>query len=163
MGLYVRGGSSTQIEDLATGAEILQFGQTASAVNELTVTNNVTGSDPILSATGDDTNLSVNLVGKGTGGVKIGSGTAITKVLSASATWDPASIADGDDLSTTISVTGAAVGNPCFASLSTLGANDVLISAHVQAADTVRVVLLNRSGGAFDAASGTLRVTVFQH
>jgi hypothetical protein len=163
MGLYVRGGSSNQIEDLATGAEILQFGQTASAVNELTVTNNVTGSDPILSATGDDTNLSVNLVGKGTGGVKIGSGTAITKVLSASATWDPASIADGDDLSTTISVTGAAVGNPCFASLSTLGANDVLISAHVQAADTVRVVLLNRSGGAFDAASGTLRVTVFQH
>jgi hypothetical protein len=91
-------------------------------------------------------------------------GTPILSVLVGSKTWDPANMAtDGSVTSTTVTVTGAAVGDPCFASLSTIGANNVLISAHVSSAGTVTVVLENRTGGALDIASGTLRVTCFHH
>ena len=37
--------------------ELLKFVETGSAVNELTITNNSTGNNPILSATGGDTNM----------------------------------------------------------------------------------------------------------
>jgi hypothetical protein len=49
--------------------ELLKVSATASAVNELTVTNAATGSAPRLSASGDDTNIALRLAGKGTGGV----------------------------------------------------------------------------------------------
>jgi hypothetical protein len=97
------------------------------------------------------------------GGAKIGDGGKITKVLTGSTTWDPAEIADGDDLATTLTVTGAAVGDPCFAGFTTLTTEDVLISANVSATNTVQVVLLNRNGAAVNLASGTLKVTVFQN
>lgn len=83
--------------------------------------------------------------------------------LTATATWNPANMAaDGNVVSTTITVTGAAVGDVCYASHDQIGANDVLVSAHVQAADTVRVLLQNKTGGALDIASGTLRVLVWK-
>ena len=59
-------GGITQIND-ASGNEEVKFVSTASAVNEVTVTNNATGSAPALSATGDDTDIDLNLVTKGTG------------------------------------------------------------------------------------------------
>ena len=49
------------------GNEFIKFAQTASAVNEVTVTNNATGSAPSLSATGGDTNINLSLTGKGNG------------------------------------------------------------------------------------------------
>jgi hypothetical protein len=51
------------------GNELLKVSATASAVNELTVTNAATGSAPKLSASGDDTNIALRLAGKGTGDV----------------------------------------------------------------------------------------------
>ena len=51
--------------------ELLKFAATASAVNEVTITNNVTGSPPIIDATGGDTNIALNLRAKGTGTVNI--------------------------------------------------------------------------------------------
>lgn len=51
------------------GNELLKVSATASAVNELTVTNAAAGSAPRLSASGDDTNIAVRLAGKGTGDV----------------------------------------------------------------------------------------------
>lgn len=81
--------------------------------------------------------------------------------LSASATWDPANMAaDGDTVSTTIAVSGSQTTDFVSASLSSIGANNVLISAHVQAAGTVRVTLMNKTGGALDIGSGTLTVGV---
>jgi hypothetical protein len=50
--------------------ELLKFVETASAVNEFTITNNETGNNPILSATGDDTNIGIDLTTKGTGLIK---------------------------------------------------------------------------------------------
>jgi hypothetical protein len=51
------------------GLEQIKFATTASAVNELTATNAATGNAPNVSATGDDTNIDLNLTPKGIGRV----------------------------------------------------------------------------------------------
>jgi len=53
------------------GNELLKVTATASAVNELTLANAATGNAPVLSATGDDTNIDITLSPKGTGEVNI--------------------------------------------------------------------------------------------
>ena len=162
----VRGkGTGNLIVQDGNSNEQLKFVTTASAVNELTITNAVTTGRPKVSATGDDTNISLELIPKGTGGIAIGSGgTPIAKYLSATTTWDPGNLAaDGDVTATTITVTGAAVGDLAVASLDSIGANSLLLHAHVQAADTVRIILMNKTGGAHDVASGTLRAGVWKH
>lgn len=58
--------TATGINDTNSN-ELLKYGETASAVNELTVTNAITGTPPILSATGGDTNINLKLSPKGTG------------------------------------------------------------------------------------------------
>lgn len=57
--------------DDSGGLEVLKFGVTASAVNELTITNAATGDNPSISATGGDTNIGIRLVTKGTGVVEV--------------------------------------------------------------------------------------------
>lgn len=57
---------TTDISD-SNGNELFKLTATASAVNEFTVANAATGSDPTLSATGGDTNISIILTPKGTG------------------------------------------------------------------------------------------------
>ena len=54
--------------------EIMLFEKTASAVNEFSVTNAATGTNPSLAATGDDTNISVALTPKGNGLVVVPNG-----------------------------------------------------------------------------------------
>lgn len=54
--------------------QIAVFSHVASAVNELTFSNAVTTASPSLSATGDDTNISLLLAPKGTGSVVIDGG-----------------------------------------------------------------------------------------
>lgn len=58
----------TSIAD-TSGNEIIKTPATASAVNEVTITNAATGTAPLLSATGDDTNIGLQMTGKGTGRV----------------------------------------------------------------------------------------------
>lgn len=78
--------------------------------------------------------------------------------------WDPANLpATGDADHITFTVTGAEVGDPVIAGLSTLGvAGNVIISAFVESANTVRVIVMNETGGALNIAPGTLRVMVFK-
>jgi hypothetical protein len=54
--------------------EQIKFATTASAVNEMTATNAATGNAPALSATGDDTNIDLNISPKGIGRVVLGAG-----------------------------------------------------------------------------------------
>lgn len=54
----------------ANGNEQIKFTTTSSAVNEITVTNAASGSDPSIAATGSDTNIDLNLISKGTGVVQ---------------------------------------------------------------------------------------------
>jgi hypothetical protein len=59
---------ATGIND-ANGNELLIFQTTASAVNQIEVTNGATATGPSLDATGDDTNINLLLGAKGTGGI----------------------------------------------------------------------------------------------
>jgi len=54
-----------------SGNEQIIFQTTSSAVNQFDVTNAATNSGPTLSSTGDDTNIDLNLVPKGSGVVQI--------------------------------------------------------------------------------------------
>ena len=53
------------------GNEILTLSSTSSAVNEITITNNTTSNNPIISATGGDTNIGISLISKGTGSIEM--------------------------------------------------------------------------------------------
>ncbi len=68
--------------------EQIKFATTASAVNEFTVTNAATGNGPILSATGGDTNVDINVNPKGTGVLK--SGSSAVKIAGKETIWIPA-------------------------------------------------------------------------
>lgn len=59
----------TQIND-TNGAELIHLTATASAVNEISFANAATGGKPTVSATGDDTNITVQINGKGSGSVE---------------------------------------------------------------------------------------------
>ena len=48
-----------------SGNEQIKFATTASAVNEISVTNAATGNNPVISATGGDTNVGITLTPKG--------------------------------------------------------------------------------------------------
>jgi hypothetical protein len=75
----------------ANGNEILKFPSTvASAVNEITVSNATTGNAPSFSATGNDVNIGLTLLGKGSGLVAVGNGTKTDEYLAIktdSKTW----------------------------------------------------------------------------
>ena len=81
---------------------------------------------------------------------------------SVSATYDPPSILDGDNASTTVTVTGAALGDFVEVSFSRNLAN-IIMTSWVSTTDTVTVLLQNESGGTVDLASGTLRVRVMRY
>ncbi len=68
----------------ANNNELVVFQTTGSAVNQLEITNNASGSNPIIAASGGDTNIGIVLTPKGTGEIVIAtgnlnySGTAVT-------------------------------------------------------------------------------------
>ena len=66
----------TDISD-TNGNEIFGITATASAVNELTIANAATGNNPIVSATGSDTNIGITLTPKGTGNAVLTSGNLV--------------------------------------------------------------------------------------
>lgn len=82
------------------------------------------------------------------------------KYLTGSKTHDFASVADGARATTTVTVTGAALGDHVVSvsvGVDAIGAN---LFGYVSAANTVTVYLQNNTGGAVDLASTTLRVAV---
>ncbi len=85
-----------------------------------------------------------------------------TNALANSKTWDPASIANGASATTTVTVTGATLGDFVVPSFS-LSLGGLSLSAYVSATDTVTVVLTNNTGGPVDLGSGTLYVKVLRN
>ena len=78
-------GAQLDVNGFALGdgtLELLTFTEVASAVNEISVTNAATTTGPILTVTGGDTNIDLNLNGKATGNVILRDGTDTTKKLS---------------------------------------------------------------------------------
>jgi len=74
-------------------------------------------------------------------------------------TWNPGSIADGNEAATDVTVPGASLGDFAFATHS-IDVSDLVSNVQVTAANTVTVVLANNTGGNVDLASHTVRVKV---
>lgn len=146
--------------------DVLVFDSTPDSgiVNALLLTPSTTGTAVKLGVQGTDTNVNLDLVPKGTGGVQLNSGTAIRKHLSGTATLDFANVT-GPECSAdlTITVTGAADGDVCQ-----LGVPNASVAAKSQftcwanAANTVSVRHCCATGTC-DPASGTFRASVTQY
>ena len=67
------------------GNQQIVFQTTSSAVNQFDVTNAATGNAPSISATGDDSNIDLALIPKGTGETKVGTGSADATITSSGA------------------------------------------------------------------------------
>lgn len=81
----------------------------------------------------------------------------VSKFHKGSVTYDPPSIAAGSSISTTVTVTGAVVGDIARASFSnSLGG--LTLTAYVSSSNNVTVVFANNTGAAIDLASGTVSV-----
>jgi hypothetical protein len=79
--------------------------------------------------------------------------------LTGTAVYDPPNLADGAGVTTTVTVTGALLGDFAQAGFS-LDLQGITVTAWVSAANTVSVRFQNESGGAIDLASGTLKARV---
>jgi hypothetical protein len=87
VGLHVGSGKNLKlVGDVidTNGNELLKVTATASAVNEVTLANAATGSNPVLSATGGDTNIGITLTPKGTGGIVFPAGAVGTPSITTS-------------------------------------------------------------------------------
>lgn len=84
------------------------------------------------------------------------------RFFTGSKTWDPANTADGAMTSTTVTLVGATLGDFTLASFSVAVPAGAILASQVTAADTVTVTLFNKTGGALDLASGTLKVGLFR-
>jgi hypothetical protein len=156
-------GTSARMTMLGDQLDIVQsnpqtvniWGGNTGSGKKLTLTHN--GTNAVISTTSGSVSITSPLI--------IGSGgTALTKVLSTTTTWDPASLADGSsETKAAITLTGAAVGDLAVAALSTMTSASWDVRAAVTSANTVEVRITNRTGGAVDLSSGTLRITLFQH
>jgi len=95
------------------------------------------------------------------GTLKIGGGTAIAKVMSATATLDFGSTTTLLSTDLTITVTGAADGDPVQIGVPSGSVNaNSCFTAYVSSANTVTVRFNNYSSGSINPASGTFRAVV---
>lgn len=78
-----------------------------------------------------------------------------------SKTFNPPNTLNNFAWQTTVTVTGARVGDLCLATHSQITTAGWVVSACCDSNDSVTVTALNVSGGTLDLASGTLRVMVF--
>ena len=95
-------------------------------------------------------------------GTQIGIHTVAVGQTAWTETFDAGSIAAGSYEAEEVTVPGAAIGDFVLVSLSSIGTEDLMISGHVSAADTVKCILFNPTGSTVDLGSGTLSVLVFK-
>lgn len=93
-------------------------------------------------------------------GLQVGSGTVITKILSATASLNFPSIAAGAVSTLTITVSGAASGDSVQVTPPSTIEAGLMWCGFVSAADTVTVRLRNATASAIDPAAATWRATV---
>lgn len=129
----------------------------ANTLTGTTLASGVTASS--LTSVGTLTSLTVS--GALTAGSLNLGGATVTDILSASFTWDPGTISAGAVATTTVAVTGAAVGDVVtLAEVWRATRQDCVMFAYVSAADTVTVGIYNPTGGNINMTSRTGRVVV---
>lgn len=80
--------------------------------------------------------------------------------LTGSATYNPTSLVDGAGATTTVTVTGAVLGDYVAGVSFSLDLQGILLTGYVSAADTVSVRFQNETTGTIDLGSGTIRALV---
>lgn len=127
----------------SSGNELIKFSKTASAVNEITVTNAATTTPPIISATGGDSAISLRLAGKGTGGC-VQTTTAFVQERSQS------TATDSETLTIAKLLTGIIDGTPVSAANYALptAANFVAGIANCQVGDSFSCFIANHGADA---------------
>lgn len=146
-------GGNTEME-IAVANSYYKFGNgiTFKWSSAVTPTSNVTATPGSICVTNNGTNGVAWLKESGTGNT---GWLRLSAYLEGSATYDPPSLVDGAGATTTVTVTGAALGDYAQASFS-LDLQGITLSAYVSSANTVSVRFQNESGGTIDLASGTL-------
>lgn len=89
-----------------------------------------------------------------------GSGTTVTKILSATASLNYGSISAASQADLTITVTGAAVGDEVVMALPAAPAAGLVFNAFVSAANTVTIRASNITASPIDPAAATYGVIV---
>lgn len=79
--------------------------------------------------------------------------------LTSSATYNPGAITNATQVTTTITVSGAVLGNYVTVGF-TNNISGIILTAYVSAANTITVVFRNDTGGTVTLGSGTLTVWV---
>ena len=130
--------------------EQIIFQTTSSAVNQFDITNAATGNAPSISATGDDTNIDVAIIPKGSGETKVGTGAAAA-TLTSSGAHDLTLDTNSGTNSGNITITDGSNGN---ITLTPNGTGDVVASADtLTVGDSGAAATINSNG------AGTLTVT----
>lgn len=145
---------SGNISDFQTAMDI----NAAVSVGDVLISQCTTGVDIATAASGKVGPLTFS--GCTTNIVRTTSSTvSLPDAWSGSATYNPPSLVDGDGATTSVTATGARLGDFASASFS-LDMQGIQLDAWVSAADTVSVRFQNETGGTIDLGSGTLRVKV---
>jgi hypothetical protein len=96
-----------------------------------------------------------------TNGFIAGTGNTVTSVLTATSTIDfPSISANTTSDSSSITVTGAAVGDAVMVGVPAAIESGLVVTAYVSAANTVKVRAANVTASPINPASGTFRVVV---
>lgn len=132
-------GVSVDLTDIvdSNGNEVLEIDGVASAVNYVAIENAATGNGPDIEARGDDTNIDLNLVTKGTGKLTVTAGSSGVVVTSASAnglavgangSTNPvlSVVTSTASVATGISITGAAAAGGVAVATISSGTNENL-------------------------------------
>ena len=130
--------------------EQIIFQTTSSAVNQFDITNAATGNAPSISATGDDSNIDIALIPKGTGETKVGTGSGNATITSSGA-HDLILDTNSGTNSGNITITDGANGN---ITLTPNGTGDV-----VAVADTLTVGDAAAAATISSNGAGTLTLT----
>lgn len=96
------------------------------------------------------------------GSITLNGGTALTNYKCATASWNPLEAGglgtSTSTATTTIALTGAALGDVCFGAFSLATSTDVRIGCNVNVAGTTTISVSNLFGTSIDLATGTAKV-----
>lgn len=94
----------------------------------------------------------------------VGGGRTVTKYFSETVTWNPPSVNDAAQTTTTVAVTGVKLSEYNTVAVGfNKDLQGMLLTGYVSADDVVTCVLRNDSGGPLNLDEGSLTVSVWRH